>query len=101
MGEAIGIEALEAAMASARSREGVGGLLEFVMAERTRPPLGRVGIEFGLEVDVVDGGGSAVDDEDDCVDGGGGGGGFRRFPGINRLILSGIPSVSDDVLPAI
>ena len=96
----MGIEALEAAMASARSREGVGGLLEFVMAERTRPPLGRVGVETGLEVDVVDGGDSAVDDDDDCGDGGGGGG-FRRFPGISRLMLSGIPSVSDGVLPAI
>ena len=72
------------------------------MAERTRPPFGRVG---GFD-DDNDGGNNDDEDEDDCDEeaegcgDGGGGGWLKRFPGINRLMLSGIPSVSEGLLPA-
>ena len=100
----------DAAMARARSRDGVGGLLEFVIAERTRPPFGRVGlIDFG---DVVVAGWAGDDDiddddedsavgeagefEDDGAAGAGGGGkaAFNRLPGMSCLILSGMLSIS-------
>ena len=96
-------------MARARSREGVGGLLEFVMADRIRPPLGRFGFGVRAEDDnACDDGSVDFDNDDDDGVGGGGGGGdgdgndwVKRFPGISRLILSGIPSVSYAVLPVI
>ena len=88
-----GEEVAESAMARARSSDGVGGLLELVVAERTRPPLGKVG-------DVVEDDEGEEDGDDEEEEDGGGGGGFRKFLGMRRFTLSGTPSVSVGALPA-